>query len=228
MSTYTVKAPRRRGGCTAIVKEFLIHMKRLLAFVALLASGLVPGAVAQSASAPAAAPVAPAKIAVIAFQVAVAQTNEGQRDFADLQKKFDPQRQQLKTLSDQIDTLTKQLQAQGSTLSDVERANRARDIDAKKKQLDRSGQDAQSDYQQAMQDMANTLSSKVYDVLEAYVKQHGYTLVLDISQQQSPVLYAVASTNITKEIIDAYNLKSGVPPPPPAAPQPAQAPAATH
>jgi outer membrane protein len=197
-------------------------MKRLLAFVVLLASGLVPCAFAQSPAAPASA--GPTKVAVIAFQVAVAQTNEGQRDFADLQKKFEPRRDQLKTLSDQIDTLTKQLQAQAATLSEAEQQTRARAIDEKKKQLDRDSQDAQSDFQQAIQDMYTALASKVYDVMEDYAKQHGFTMVIDISQQQSPVLYATANVNISKEIIDAYNLKSGVPAPPPAAPQPAPAP----
>lgn len=194
-------------------------MKRSLAIVVLLASGFVLSAAAQPSAAPAAAPAVaptpPAKIAVIAFQVAVAQTNEGQRDFADLEKKFEPRRQQLKTLSDQIETETKQLQAQANTLSDVERTNRARDIDDKKKQLDRSTQDAQSDFQNAMQDLYTSLAAKVYDVMESYAKQHGYTLVLDISQQQSPVLYATDATNITKAVIDAYNQKSGVPAPPP-------------
>ena len=46
------------------------------------------------------------------------------------------------------------------------------------------------------------------------LQQHGYTLVLDVAQQQTPVLYAVDSTNITKPIIEAYNTKSGVPAPP--------------
>jgi outer membrane protein len=46
--------------------------------------------------------------------------------------------------------------------------------------------------------------------------------VLDVAQQQNPVLYASESTNITKQIIDAYNLKSGVPAPPPGAPEPAR------
>ena len=49
--------------------------------------------------------------------------------------------------------------------------------------------------------------------LTTYAQQHGYTLVLDVSQQQNPVLYATESTNITKAIIDAYNVKSGVPAP---------------
>jgi outer membrane protein len=191
-------------------------MKRSLALVAMLASGLVLSAAAQTLPAPAAsaASAGPAKIAVIAFQVAVAQTNEGQRNFTDLQKKYEPKRAQLKTLSDEIDSLKKQLQAQGDKLSDAERASRAKTIDDKEKQLQRSAEDAQNDFQQEMQELYNGLASKVYDVLAGYAQKEGYTLVLDVAQQQNPVLYASDSTNITKPIIDAYNLKSGVPAPP--------------
>jgi outer membrane protein len=191
-------------------------MKRSVALVLTLAAGLALTAAAQTPSAPdaaASAPAGPTKIAVIAFQVAVAQTNEGQRSFADLQRKYLPKQTQLKALNDEIDTLTKQLQAQGDKLSDGERAARAKTIDDKKKQLDRSAEDAQNDMQGEMQELYGSLASKVYDVLNDYVKQHGYTLVLDFSQQQNPVLYAADSTNITKAIIDAYNVKSGVPAP---------------
>jgi outer membrane protein len=222
-------------------------MKHSFSLALLLASGLALSAAAQTPAAAAAtpagtagntpsgaaaAPAGPPKIAVIAFQVAVGQTNEFQRNFADLQKKYDPKRQSLKALSDEVDTLTKQLQAQGDKLSDTERAAKAKAIDDKKKQLDRSAEDAQNDFQNEMQEMYSGLASKVYDVLSSYAQQHGYTLVLDIAQQQTPVLYAVDSTNITKPVIDAYNLKSGVPAPPtppagsvPSAPTP-KAPAA--
>jgi len=212
-------------------------MKRLLALAVTLASGIVLSAAAQTSPAPAApaAPAGPAKIAVIAFQVAVGQTNEGQRNFADLQKKYAPREDQLKNLNDDIETLTKQLQTQGDKLSEVERASRAKAIDDKKKKLDRDAEDARNDFQQEMQDMYNGLASKVYDVLEAYAQQQGYTIVLDEAQQQTPVLYATESTNITKAVIDAYNLKSGVPAPPAqpaaAAPKPAPQsakPPATH
>jgi outer membrane protein len=206
-------------------------MKRSLALAFTLASGIVLSAAAQTLPAPAAAaaPAGPAKIAVIAFQVAVAQTNEGQRNFADLQKKYDPKRQQLKGLSDEVDSLKKQLQAQGDKLSDAERASRAKTIDDKEKQLQRQAEDAQNDFQSEMQELYNGLASKVYDVLATYAQQQGFTLVLDVAQQQNPVLYANESTNITKQIIDAYNVKSGVPAPPaqpaaaPAAPKPAPA-----
>ena len=195
---------------TGIPKEFSIQMKRTFALVLMLASGMVLSAAAQTQAAPAAAPAAvPAKIAVVAFQLAVAQTNEGQRDFGDIQKKYAPKEAALKALSDEIDSLTKQLQTQAATLSQAEQASKAKVIDEKKKQLDRDSEDARNDFQADIQEMYNALASKVYDVMSSYAEQQGFTLVLDISQQQTPVLFSANGTNITKQVIDAYNLKSG-------------------
>jgi|ERR1035438_1708711 outer membrane protein len=206
-------------------------MKRSLALIVSLASGIVLSAAAQTSPTPA-APAGPAKVAVIAFQAAVGQTNEFQRNFADLQKKYEPKRAQLKSQADEIDTLEKQLQAQADKLSDAERANKAKTIDDKKKQAQRFAEDAQNDLQGEMQEIYNGVASKVYDVLASYAQQQGYTLVVDGStnQQQAPVvLYASPSTDITKAVIDAYNVKSGVPAPPAqpatAAPKPAVKPA---
>jgi outer membrane protein len=208
------------------------QMKRSLAIIVTLASGLVLSAAAQTSPAPAAS-VSPAKVAVIAFQAAVGQTNEFQRNFADLQKKYEPRRDKLKIMADEIESLDKQLQAQGDKLSDTERASRAKTIDDKKKQAQRFAEDAQNDLTSEMQEVYNGVASKVYDVLATYAQQQGFTLVVDGSsnQQQAPVvLYASPSTDITKAVIDAYNLKSGVPAPPPqpaaAAPKPAVKPPA--
>ena len=197
------------------MKEFQKSMNRTLAIAVLAVSSMTLGAVAQMPATRAAstAPAGPTKIAVIAFQAAVAQTNEGQRDFADLQKKFEPKRAQLKSLNDQIESMKKQLQGQASTMTPAQTAATTKSIDEKTKQLQRDAQDAQADFQQAVQDMYNSLASKVYDVLNTYAKQHDYTMVVDVSQQQSPVLWAADSTNITKQIVDAYNAKSGVPAP---------------
>ena len=223
-----------RESRTGFSKEFWIHMKRFIALAALLAAGVVPAVPgrAQGASSTT-APAPPTKVAVIAFQLAVAQTNEGQQNFAALQKKYEPQQAAVKALSDQVDALTKQLQADAPKLSDTEKAARAKVIDGKKKELDREYQDARTQFTQEIGQVYNGLAAKVYDVLSDYAKKQGYTLVLDISEQQTPVLYAGESTNITKAVIEAYNAKSGVPAPAahggvPDAPAPASKPAATH
>ncbi len=211
-------------------------MKRSFTLVCLLASATGVGSIALSSRALAQAPSAPsaptpadstaaaasvpvvpatAKVAIIAFQQAVASTNEGQRNFAQLRVKFEPKQAQLKSQSDEIDSLKKQLQDAGANLAETEREARLRTIDEKTKSLQRSAEDAQNEASGAMSDMYQQLAQKVYAVLDAYANQQKFTLVLDASNQQnSPVLWASPATDITKAIVDAYNAKSGVPPQP--------------
>ena len=93
--------------------------------------------------------------------------------------------------------------------------------------MQRAAEDLRKDGNDDMQQVLGELGKKVYDVLIDYCKQQGYTVVLDASQQQPTVLYAVDSANIGQAVIDAYNAKSGVPAPPaPAAAAPAAKPAA--
>ncbi len=115
-----------------------------------------------------------------------------------------PRGAQLKVLSDDLDNLKKQLQAQGDKLSDSERASKAKTIDGQGKAAPASGRRRPERFPAEMQELYNGLASKVYDVLASYAQQQGFTLVLDVAQQQNPVLYANDSSNITKPIIDAY------------------------
>lgn len=191
-------------------------MKRSLTVVLALASGLGLCANAQTGTA---AP-STTKIAVIAFQACVAQTNEGQRNIADIQKKYEPKQAQLKALSDEVDGLQKQLQSQGDKLSEQERNTRVRSLDEKQKTLQRDAEDARSAYQTDMDEMFRNLAQKVYTVLNTYAEQNGYTVVLDEGQQNGSVLWVNQAADITKAVIDAYNTKSGIPAPVPSAPTP--------
>ena len=206
-------------------------MNRSLTFVCIMASGFGATALAQASSAAPAAPMpsapapasaaavaaTPAKVAIIQFQQAVGATNEGQRDFAELRKKFEPKQNQLKSQSDEIDALKKQLQTQSATMSDTARADLTRSIDEKTKSLQRSAEDAQNDFQTEMGETYQKLAEKVYQVVQTYAAQSGFTLVLDASAQQSPVLWATQGTDISEAIVSAYNQKSGVPAQPSAA-----------
>ncbi len=207
-------------------------MKRSFLAVAALASTFAVGAVAQTSQPPSApvpassapAPTGATKIAVIAFQPAVASTNEGRAAFAKIQQKFQPKQTELKGVSDQIDTLKKQLQASGSSLSPEARATQLRTIDDKEKSLQRQAQDAQSDFQQAMTEAYQGIAQKFYSVMQDYAQSNGYGLVIDMSTQQTPVVWASKGADITEAVVKEYNDKSGVAAP---AAQPAAAPAHT-
>jgi len=206
-------------------------ISRSITLAGLLAAGMGASAFAQTgAAAPSAAPTGATKVAVINFQAAVLGNNEGQRNMAELRKKFEPKQTQLKSEADAIDALKKQLQASGSTLSDADRQIKLKQIDDKEKEYQRNGEDAQNDFQSEMQENYQQLAEKVFAVLNAYAKDNGYGLVLDASasQQQMPtVLWANEGADITKAVVDAYNAKSGVPAPVPSAPAPAKT-AAPH
>ena len=199
-------------------------MKRSLSLVCMLASTLGVSALAQTAAEPPSAPGAPAstapagpaKIAVIQFEGVVAQTNEGQRAFAQLNAKYAPKQQQIKQESDEVDTLKKDLQTAGDKLSDAERAARLRTIDEKEKTLQRSVEDARNDFSSEMNEKFSAIAQKVAAVMTKYAQDNGYTIVLDAGsqQQQSPILWASESTNISEAIVQAYNRQSGVPPQP--------------
>lgn len=200
----------------------------LLPAVALAQASPAPaGAAAPAQAAPAAAPAVtpkavPAKIALVAFEQAVVQTNEGQRTVEEVNKKYEPKKKQLDDLNTEIDQLKKQLSAAPATMSQDEKASRAKTIDTKEKQLNRDLEDVQQAYGSDQQEALGKVAQKVNVVLQNYVKQNGYTLLLDVGSQNSNVMWADQGSDVTEAVIQAYNSSSGVTAPPPAAPSAAR------
>ncbi len=194
-------------------------------------TGTRSAAPAVSATAPAgiaAAPQAvPAKVALIAFQQAVFATNEGQRAVLDVQKKYEPKKAQIDSLQNEVDSLRKQLQSAPATLSEEDRATRLRNIDTKEKQLSRDTEDASNAYNTDLQEAFGKVAQKFDTTMKSYVQQNGFTLLLDVSNQASNVMWALQSIDVTQAVVDAYNRTSGVAAPPPSAPSAATRPRPT-
>jgi outer membrane protein len=190
----------------------------LLTVSALAQTGTAAAAPGTAAAAPSpAAASTTARIGIIHIQNAILMTNEGRRDFEALQKKFEPTQNQLNGLNQEIENLKKQLQTQGEKLNEQARAEMVRNIEAKQKVLTRQVEDAQGDFQGQQSEIANRIGGKLLEVLDKYAKGNGYSVVLDVSGQQSPVLWAAQTTDVTQEIVTAYNAQSGVAAPPPGA-----------
>lgn len=203
-------------------------MNRTLVLVSALSAGLTASPmIAQTAAAAAPQPAAsaaapqavPAKVALIAFEQAVFSTNEGQVALQNTQKKYEPRKAQIDSLSTEVDTLKKQAQAAPTTAPDEERQARLRTIDSKEKQLNRDAEDATNAYQADLQEAYSKVAQKFSVTMKNYCQQNGFTLLLDVSNQQnSNVMWALQSSDITQAAVDAYNKSSGVAAPPPSAP----------
>jgi outer membrane protein len=208
-------------------------MNSKLVLVSALAAGLLTTAgIAQSTSpvppaAPATAPAAPpppvainAKIAIIELEEVAQATNEGQKTVNEIQKKYEPQKTKLEALKAEIDSLTKQLQSAPATMSDEEKATRARDVDTKQKQLQRDADDASTAYNADAQDAIAKILRKLGPVVLKYVQDNGYNLLLDNTgqPQQGGLNILWGGTDISQAVVDAYNASSGVAAPMPSAP----------
>jgi outer membrane protein len=201
----------------------------------------VLGAAMALAQAPAAVSAPPTKVAVIQIQAALAATKEGQKAAADLEVKLSPRKKELDGKQAEIKELQERLQRGGNTLSDSAKEDLTRNIDAKTKSYNRELEDAQAELEQEQQKIVGALGQKMMAVIDKYAQQNGFAIVLDVSSQNTPVLYASNTVDITKDVIDLYDktvftatpaasrpaaLPAARPPAVTAAPRPAAPPAA--
>jgi outer membrane protein len=155
------------------------------------------------------------KIGVVQMQSAIVGTKEGQKAASELEVKMAPKRKELEGKQGELRKLQESLQKGGSVMNEQARATLAREIDTKNKDYQRSLEDAQAEFQAEQDRILNDLGAKLMAVINKYAKDNGYSLVVDVSNPQTPVMYASETIDITKEVIDLYdkNVPMGSAPP---------------
>ena len=163
------------------------------------------------------------KIGTINIEQAIFASNEGQRDFEALSKKLEPKQTELKNQNDEVESLKKQLNGDSSKLTEEARSNLVKQIEQKQKSLERAVQDARDDATSQQNEIAQRILQKMAPVIVKYAGDKGFGAILDTSNPwpQGPVLWAAPSVDITKAVVDAYNIQSGVPAPAKPAAKPA-------
>jgi outer membrane protein len=200
-------------------------MKIRFGVSALAALLMLPAAWAQSNAA------VPAKVGVISVSAAIQSTAEGKQAAAELQSQFAPRQTELDNLRKQIEDLQTRLRTTSNTLSDEEKARLSREGDQYTRTYQRKQQESQDDYTEAEREIVDRIGRKMIDVLDKYSKDNGYSLILDNSAQNTPVIYAANTIDVTQDIIKLYDqsypVKNAAATRPPAARPTTPKPAAT-
>ena len=150
-------------------------------------------------------PPTPSKVAIIHVQNAILSTKDGQKAAADLQASFLPKQTEIEKRRSEIASLQDQLRKGNATMAEDAKATLMRDIDAKNKILTRETEDAQADLDSSQGKIMQELGNKMMAVIEKYSNQNGYALVLDVSNPQTPVLWAASAIDITNDIVKLYD-----------------------
>jgi len=148
------------------------------------------------------------KVGVINMSLAIAETAEGKKANADLQKKYQPRQQELARLQSEVQSIQDQLTKQSATLSDDEQRRLSRELEDKQRLLKRSTDDAQSDFSADRDDAVRRIGQKMVRVIGDYAQQNGYALVIDGAQ--IPVYYAAKDVDLTAEIVRRYDAANPV------------------
>jgi outer membrane protein len=176
-------------------------MKMRLAVSILAAALAVPAVWAQAGG----ASPAPSKVGVLNMEVAITSTEEGKQAANELMAKFAPRQTEIQNLQKQIQDIGTRLQTTSNTLSDDEKYRLSRESDTLTRNLQRKQTEARDDYQEAQQDLINSLGRKLITVLDKYSKENGFAVIFDNSSQQTPVIYASNAVDVTQDIIKLYD-----------------------
>jgi outer membrane protein len=204
-----------------------VNLRIVLRSAALSAACLIGAAAAWSQAAPAAGAAAPVKsVGIINLRGAIGNTAEGKQASAELQSQFAPRSAEIDNMTKQISDLQQKLQAGQGKLSQEEETRLTAEGQRLTQRLDRRRSDFQEDASAAQQEVLERIGRKMVDVLDRYARENGFSVVLDTSGQNSPILYASNQIDVTQDIIrlydQAYPVKTGATPKPAAtAPKPA-------
>lgn len=167
----------------------------------------------------------PTKVGIINIQAAIIGTKEGQLAAKELEAKSAPKKRELEKQQQEINGLRDKLNKMGSVGSEEQKQNLMRDIDTRTKSFNRSVEDAQAELDQEQSRLLNELGGKMLAVLDKYARDNGFALILDVSAQNTPVLFAASGIDVTQDVVGLYDKNTSNAPA--AAPAPASSAPAT-
>ena len=207
-----------------------MRIKILIVSVLMLLSAVVvaqnPAAPPQAAPpAPAAAPrqtpppaasspgagtaAAGSKVAVIDFQRAVTENQDGKKAQDEFLKEISKRQTDFDKKQKSLDEMQNKLKTQEKVLSDPVKADLTRQIDQTTTEMNRMNEDAQKELGEIQQRLFRPIAERASKVLNAYAQETGYSVVFDVSSQANSIIYVQDVADITTEIIRRVDAEAG-------------------
>jgi Skp family chaperone for outer membrane proteins len=145
------------------------------------------------------------KIALVNIQDAIVATTDGQQADQQLEAEFAPKKAKLEEQHKAIEALQNRLEQ--DKLSDDERKRLTKELDDKTVLANLETDKDDADLDAAQKKVLAALGKKMVAVIADYATRNGYSVVFDVSTSQAPLLYADNPTDITKDVVVAYEAK---------------------
>jgi|SRR5215813_3642657 len=141
--------------------------------------------------------------------------------FGALEREMKPRRDELQQLQTRYDQLVKEINATTNVADQKSLATKSEQAESLQKDIKRKQEDGQRDMDKRVKDLTEPIYTDISDALQAFAKQRGVSVIVDISKFRGAMMVINDQVDITKAFIADYNGKH------PATAAPAAAPAAT-
>jgi outer membrane protein len=174
-----------------------------------------PAAAPRQAPAPATPPAAAAtapggsKVAVVDFQRAITENQEGKKAQDEFLKEISKRQGDFDKKQKSLDEMQNKLKTQTTVLSDTAKADLGRQIDQTTTDLNRMNEDAQKELGEIQQRLFRPIAERTSKVLNAYAQETGFAVVFDVSSQANNIIYVQDVADITTEIIRRVDAEAG-------------------
>jgi Skp family chaperone for outer membrane proteins len=144
----------------------------------------------------------PPRVALVNIQDAILATTDGRNAAKEMDAEFGPRKAALDEDRKAIERKQSRLDQAG--LGDDERKKLQKEIDDSIVVLNAKMDQADADLDKAQKKTLAGLGKKMIATIVEFATSTGYAMVFDTSTSQAPLLYADNSTDITSDVIAAY------------------------
>ncbi len=145
------------------------------------------------------------KIGVIDLQMVIANSKAGKAAKAAFEAEFKQKQQIIESKSAQLESLKNEFIQNGPVMNETTRKQKAEQIDALDKDLQRSRSDFRDELQKRDYELLEKILKDLDGILQSIGTSGGYTLIIE--KTEGGVIFSNPSIDITQQVIQAYDAK---------------------
>ncbi len=170
-----------------------------IAFGALLVFGLSSTAKADTA--------APFRVAFVDLQDALQSVDAGKNAKAQLEKEMTAKRKKLEKAQAGLQKETEEFEKKAAVMNEAARSAKQAELQKKIAEFQKSFGESQMELQKRERELTKPIIDELRTIVEGMGKAQNFHLVLE--KNEGAVLYAQNGTDLTKEVIAAFNARKG-------------------
>jgi outer membrane protein len=143
------------------------------------------------------------KIGVVDLRRVVTGSKKGKSTFSAVESQFGPRSKALETKKQQLEVMEQDFIKNAAVMNEASRKQKAEQIDRMKKDFTRSLEDFQYELKKKDYELTQQIMGEIEGILKSIGQSGGYTMIID----SSVLIYYSQATDITNQVIQAYDAK---------------------